>query len=628
MSWKYNPHTDEQDYYQLSDGVYLKLDQSTPETVYGGMPIFSGGINLNNSTLENVNYVEFNVSFADGTAEGRLQWNSDDGTLEVGMPGGSVNLQIGQETLLRVKNGEATDIPNGAVVYISDAAESRPVVKLADNSDILTSYVVGVATETISTQGFVTLTGLVRDVNTGGMTEGLPIWLNTSGGFTQTRPDAPAISVLIGYVLKAHASEGIIAVRPTVIPRLEGLSDTYGTPDTAGQFFVWDTTDSRFELLNINDWFKLDQTTPQDVVPLAGTTFSLGYADVAGGGFGVFPKIKFTNSNVLGFPQKIGLIDNALIIHNEDDNLPLLTFLGTDIVSYTAGVIQYDSTSAVFTFNPSVTATDQVFFNMSAVDAGSNLFPLLSGIDSSGGSSLFLDTNIYLYDSTDSGSVGIIGVSQDFSEFAFILVYEIDTGEINISAGGGVNISTQGTGGVTQDALTLAYKGIGDGSDNDGVRLSFQHRSDAGLLGTSYTAGYIDCIQTDATEGSMDSYLAFGGYTAGATGEWLKLDGTNIEAKSTLKTSSGRVGKITTVADTYVILISDETIICNKATDFTVTLPTTTVGQIFTIKNINTGTVTLNGNGSDTIDGETSQEIQQWESIKLQCYAANKWVIL
>lgn len=53
---------------------------------------------------DGVDWIQFDTTYVDGFVEGRLQWNSDDGTLEVGMPGGNVNLQIGQETLVRVRN--------------------------------------------------------------------------------------------------------------------------------------------------------------------------------------------------------------------------------------------------------------------------------------------------------------------------------------------------------------------------------------------------------------------------------------------------------------------------------------------------------------------------------------------
>lgn len=58
-------------------------------------------------------YIDFDVTYADGVAEGRLQWNIEDGTLEVGLPGGTVNLQIGQEMMIRCRNTTGVTITNG-----------------------------------------------------------------------------------------------------------------------------------------------------------------------------------------------------------------------------------------------------------------------------------------------------------------------------------------------------------------------------------------------------------------------------------------------------------------------------------------------------------------------------------
>jgi len=93
-------------------------------------------------------------------------------------------------------------------------------------------------------------------------------------------------------------------------------------------------------------------------------------------------------------------------------------------------------------------------------------------------------------------------------------------------------------------------------------------------------------------------------------------------------TSGSRIGGITTVTDTYTILVTDETIVCNKATAFTVTLPAAVTGQMFTIKNIGAGVVTVDGDGGDTIDGETTQDVYQWSAMKVQCIAANAWGIV
>ena len=92
----------------------------------------------------------------------------------------------------------------------------------------------------------------------------------------------------------------------------------------------------------------------------------------------------------------------------------------------------------------------------------------------------------------------------------------------------------------------------------------------------------------------------------------------------------GRIGNITTVTDTYNILLTDETIVCNKSTAFTATLPltATAVGQRFYIKNIGTGVVTVDGNGSDTIDGNINIQLNRYDSLTIQCIAASTWAIL
>jgi hypothetical protein len=87
---------------------------------------------------------------------------------------------------------------------------------------------------------------------------------------------------------------------------------------------------------------------------------------------------------------------------------------------------------------------------------------------------------------------------------------------------------------------------------------------------------------------------------------------------------------ITTVIDTYQILTTDETVVCNKSSAFTAKLPIAVVGHLFHIKNIGAGVVTLEGVSTvtDTIDGGSSQLIYQYESLTAQCNAANSWVIL
>lgn len=55
MPYKVNPHTGELDYYKFTqaelEALFLKLDQSTPQTVDNGVPIFNQGARFNGAII-------------------------------------------------------------------------------------------------------------------------------------------------------------------------------------------------------------------------------------------------------------------------------------------------------------------------------------------------------------------------------------------------------------------------------------------------------------------------------------------------------------------------------------------------------------------------------------------------
>ncbi len=86
---------------------------------------------------------------------------------------------------------------------------------------------------------------------------------------------------------------------------------------------------------------------------------------------------------------------------------------------------------------------------------------------------------------------------------------------------------------------------------------------------------------------------------------------------------------VVTVTDTYSIPSTGQTVVCNKPIAFVVTLPIANeIGKKLFIKNIGVGVVTVEGNGTDTIDGAPNMTLLQWGAVALQCYATGKWVIL
>jgi hypothetical protein len=129
-----------------------------------------------------------------------------------------VNLNIGQETFLYVYNGTGAQIDNGDAVYISGThTDGKPKVTLARANTSTSSAVFGLATMNIpnGAHGWVTRYGLVRDVNTAGMTAGNILFLSpdSAGVVTETPVTVDTgFPHHIGRVIVADASNGIILV--------------------------------------------------------------------------------------------------------------------------------------------------------------------------------------------------------------------------------------------------------------------------------------------------------------------------------------------------------------------------------------------------------------------------------
>lgn len=222
------------------DAIYLRLDTANDP--------LTGTLDMGDNPLDNLSYIDFDLTDAAANAEGRLKWNSVDGTLEVGMPGGVVTLQIGQEMHIRVTNKSGGDFTNGQVVYVSGAQGSRPTILLADaDSEATSSKTIAILTEDIANNGtgYATISGLVRDVDTSGFVAGDVLWLSsTAGDIDNTMPVSPAHAVFVGYCLFSNATTGIIYARIQNGFELYELHDVLITSVADNEMIAWDSGSS------------------------------------------------------------------------------------------------------------------------------------------------------------------------------------------------------------------------------------------------------------------------------------------------------------------------------------------------------------------------------------------------
>lgn len=216
-------------------------------------------IENNNSVV--TDYIDLPENGPHVTQARRVQWNRDDGTMDVGLYGGSV-LQVGQETMFYSKNTSGSLIANGTpVMFTGTVGASGKLtfgLAVADGS-VPADYMMGVTTQDIDDNafGYVTAFGLVRGFNTTGAPYG-EVWADgdllyfdpsTPGTWTNIQPAAPNINVPVAVVINAGGGgSGSIFVRMKVSESLNRLQDVYinGTPSDF-DVLLYDSTQSRWE---------------------------------------------------------------------------------------------------------------------------------------------------------------------------------------------------------------------------------------------------------------------------------------------------------------------------------------------------------------------------------------------
>jgi len=214
----------------ITAGTNITISGGTISSTGGGVP-YTGAVsdvNLGEFGIQLGNLEFDNTPTNIPTTAGSMYYNDTDGTLDLILKGGNVKLQIGQESVVRVVNKTATNIDlleaNYQAVRVTGAQGQRLKVDLAQaTNDLLSAETIGLVTETIANnaEGFITTSGLVRNINTTGSlqsetwADGDVLYLSptVAGQITKVKPTAPNHLIIIGYVISAHITQGTIFVK-------------------------------------------------------------------------------------------------------------------------------------------------------------------------------------------------------------------------------------------------------------------------------------------------------------------------------------------------------------------------------------------------------------------------------
>jgi len=187
--------------------------------------------------------VRFDTVTPDATPSvGQMVWNDNDGTVDMLLKGGNVNMQIGQSSIHRVYNDSGASIAKGKVVYIYGSQGQRTTVRLADNDgDTTSARTFGFTAEAIDNgqSGFVISEGILNNVSTSGLADGTMLWLGDDGNYVGTRPTQPDHGVFLGVVVKGNSvGAGSIFVKVQNGQELDELHDVLIASASAGDVLV------------------------------------------------------------------------------------------------------------------------------------------------------------------------------------------------------------------------------------------------------------------------------------------------------------------------------------------------------------------------------------------------------
>ena len=194
---------------------------STTQVQFNDAGAFGGDAGLTYDKTNNIldlESIDFATTPTAAAAVYRVNADDAEGSLNLGLKGGNVNISLGAEVIIMSYNAEATTLNKGEVVYLFGAQGQRPSVKRASNlSDATSASTFGMVAESIGAgaEGFVIQIGVLRNIDTDAYNEGDILWLGaTPGTVTTTKPYAPNHGVFVGVVLKKNASSGRIFIKP------------------------------------------------------------------------------------------------------------------------------------------------------------------------------------------------------------------------------------------------------------------------------------------------------------------------------------------------------------------------------------------------------------------------------
>jgi hypothetical protein len=177
---------------------------------------------------------------------------SVDGSVAVTTVSGVVDLSVAvaastTNVICQVRNTTGATLTKGTAVYISGATGQIPTVSKAQaDIDATSAQTLGLMTADLAnnSNGYVTVIGLITNINTSAYTDGQQLYLSptVAGGLTTTKPFGGDHLVYIAVVEHAHPTQGKLFVKVQNGYEVDELHNVSAQSPSNGQTLVYNSS--------------------------------------------------------------------------------------------------------------------------------------------------------------------------------------------------------------------------------------------------------------------------------------------------------------------------------------------------------------------------------------------------
>ena len=295
----------------LSNGTEIDVGEVMPMDLAEKIKIVSNGGGTSQYVVDTLASLQTQIDGIGGGGGGGISSvASADGSVTVTTVSGAVDLSVAvsastTNVVVQVRNATGATLTKGTLVYISGATGQIPTVsKALATSDATSAQTLGMMTAdlTNNTNGYVTIVGLITEIDTSAFADGAQLYLSgtTAGTYTSTKTYAPTHLVYVGVVEYSHAIHGKIFVKVQNGYELDEIHNVSAQSPTTGQTIVYNSSTSLWEKNTVSLTAGVNGTLP---VANGGT----GVTTSTGSGNNVLSTSPTLVTPILGTPTSVTL---------------------------------------------------------------------------------------------------------------------------------------------------------------------------------------------------------------------------------------------------------------------------------------------------------------------------------